>query len=166
VTAYDEAAFEAAAQLVHTNYSEKPWDDRTSFAERIWARGTLRAALHKLGFLGEVEDAEQARIDAINDKNRAVDMMNGFRAISLGLSDTLQRVWEVAGGDAKVGYGVDAPAVVVRVREALEAASGPPKEIEVTDTMVNDLALAAFGPSVVYDRERLRTALANALQTR
>lgn len=166
MSAYDEHAFEEAAQLVHTNYSEKPWNARGSMGERIWARGTLRAALHKLGFLGEVEDAEQARIDAINAKNDAVDLMNRFRASSLSLGDTLTRIWEATGGDPQAGYGTSPQAVLNQVQIALAEAAVPPEQREITDTTVNDIALAAFGPSVVYDREKLRAALADALQAR
>ena len=162
----DEAAFEAAAQLVHGNYSEKPWEGRESYAERIWARGTLRAAIEKLALTDTIADAEQARADAEEAKQDSREAMEGCRAISLSQSDTLARVWGAAGGDTTAGYGVNAEQVVERVRTALQEARTEAPKIEITDAVVESLGTWFWGTEALWSREALRTALANALQTR
>lgn len=163
MSAIDETAFEAASQLVHTSYSEKPWGSREAFGERIWARGTLKAAIARLGLEDTLEDAETARADAAEALADARTTMSALRHINLGLSETLTAVWKVAGGDAEAGYGVDTPAVVDRVRTAIQQAT--PK-IEITDAVVESVGTWFWGTEAHWSREALRTALANALQTR
>lgn len=162
----DEAAFEAAAQLVHGNYSEKPWGDRESYGERIFARGTLKAAIEKLALTDVIEDAEKARVEAAEALVDARTTMGALRHLNLGLSETLTTVWKVAGGDQEAGYGVDAPAVVERVRTALQEARTEAPKVEITDAVVDSLGNWFWGPDVLWSREDLRSALANALQTR
>lgn len=162
----DEVAFEAAARLVHTNYSEKPWEGREAYSDRIWARGTLKAAIEKLSLTDVIADAEQARADAEEAKQDAREAMEGFRAVSLSHSDTLTRVWEAAGGDATAGYGVDATQVVEQVRTALREARAEAPKIQVTDAVVESLGTWFWGTEALWGREALRAALANALQTR
>lgn len=166
MSAIDETAFEAASQLVHTNYSERPWEGRAAYAERIWARGTLKAAIAKLGLEDTLEDAEKARVDAAEALADARTTMAALRHLNLGLSETLTTIWRVAGGDENAGYGVDTPAVVDRVRTAIQNAAQAAPKIEITDDAVNHMAMWFWGPSAMYDREALRAELAKALQTR
>ena len=162
----DEAAFEAAAQLVHTNYSDKPWEGREQYSDRIWARETLKAAIEKLALTDTISDAEKARAEAEEAKQDSREAMEGFRAISLSQSDTLARVWGAAGGDTTAGYGVNAEQVVERVRTALQEARTEAPKIEITDAVVESLGTWFWGTEALWSRDALRTALANALQTR
>lgn len=148
---YDESAFEGAAAVIHGNYSETGWES-AEFSERMWARGTLRAALDKLG-----PDPELAEKETLN---------TALRAATSKLSETLTRVWRIVTPGGSTSFGVEPDSVVPEVEAALERAKAPIEDVEITDGMLNTLALDYWGPAVVYDREKLRSALANALQTR
>lgn len=50
-------AFEDAAGIIHNNYADTDWLDAT-FSDKVWARGTLRAALDRL--FPELYDQEVA----------------------------------------------------------------------------------------------------------
>lgn len=141
---YPVENFTAAAKRLHNNYSETAWED-SDYGEQSWAAGTLRGIIADLG---PSEEFTAARVAA------------------LGLGVHLTKAWEAAGGDPAEGFGTQPQLVASAVTEAIEKARGPREEIEITDAMVNSVALDFFGPSVVYDREKLRAALANALQTR
>lgn len=161
---YDEVAFEAAAQLVHTNYSEKPWNGREAYVDRIWARGTLKAALAKLGPELTMIEAELAAEQATESNTTTQLAGRLIRIRSLALQEALTQIWSDLGhGDS---YGENPEVVPLAVATKLAELKAGTPEVEVTDSMVNSVALDFFGPSVVYDREKLRAALANALQTR
>lgn len=162
----DDHAFEAAAQLLHTSYSDKPWEGREAYADRIWARGTLKAAIEKLALTDVITDAEKARVDAAEALADANTTMGALRHLNLGLSETLTTVWKVAGGDQEAGFGVDTPAVVERVRYAIQRARTEAPKIEITDAAVESVGTWFWGTEAFWSREALRTALANALQTR
>lgn len=148
---YPHSAITAAAHVIHNNYSDVDMFEATT-GELAWAEGTARAVAEKLGESEEHQATKQ--------------VLMAFRAHNLALGDALTRVWEAAGRSPVSGFGIDPSEVPQAVIEAIQAARAPREEIEITDTMVNNLALAIYGPSVVYDRTLIRSALANALQTR
>lgn len=148
---YSAEKITAAARLVHNNYSEIDYDDADS-TSKIWARGTVRAVFESLGDSQEHE--------------YLIERHEASRAQSLALQEALTKVWQAAGRDGTEGFATDPSTVHQAVLDAIEAARAPRDEIEITDSMVNEVALSLFGPAVVYDREKLRQALANALQTR
>lgn len=148
---YSPDRITAAAQVVHNNYSETAYEDVTPDQE-VWAEGTVRAVIDKLGDSQEHEYLIERHEEA--------------RAQNLGLQEALTRVWQAAGRDGAEGFGADPTVVHQAVVDAIEVARAPRDEIEITDEMINEIGLGFFGPAVVYDREKLRQALANALQTR
>lgn len=144
---YPAKNFTAAAKRLHNNYSDKPWEE-TDYADQTWASGTLRGIIEDLGASEGVTLAEE-RIDSLRQSN-------------LGQGEALNRIWRAMYGNRQPeqsNYNVIADGII----QGLEDKMPPP---EITDSLVNEIALAAFGPSVVYDRERMRAALAQALQTR
>lgn len=137
----------AAAQVVHNNYSDVDVFE-AEIGELVWAEGTVRAMIDKLGDSDEVID--------LRKRNSEV------RHFGLEQGRALSNLWE-----ALVGSEQPETASPMEIADRIiRAIEGEVQQIEVTDEMVNQVALGAFGPSVVYDREGLRRALAHALQTR
>lgn len=143
---YSSSKVTAAAHVVHNNYSEVDMFD-ASAGELAWAEATVR-----LGDSDELVDARKRNTE--------------LRIQNLELSKGLSMAWMAAGGSAVEGFGTTPQQVSWRVQDAIAEAKAPVDEIVVTDDMVNALALEFWGASVVYDREKLRQALALALQTR
>lgn len=148
---YSPDRITAAAHAVHNNYSETPWEN-ADYGDRTWAEGTVRAVIEKLGDSQEHE--------------YLIERHEEVRAQNLALQEALTKIWAAAGRNSAEGFGTDPTVVHQAVLDAIEAARTPREEIEVTDEMINEIGLGFFGPAVVYDREKLRQALANALQTR
>lgn len=141
----------AAAHVVHNNYSDVDVFE-AEIGELVWAEGTVRAAIERLG--------NSEEYDALIERHDAL------RAHALSLGRALTLAWEAAGGDAQNGFGARPQDVPEAVRAAIEAARAPQSEIEITDSLVEAVGNGIFPPNVVYDRERVRAVLANALQTR
>lgn len=148
---YSSSKVTAAAHVVHNNYSEVDMFD-ASTGELAWAEGTVRAAIERLGDSDELVDTRKRNTE--------------LRIQNLELSKGLSLAWVAAGGSSAEGFGITPQQVSWRVQDAIAEAKMPVDEIVVTDSMVNALALEFWGASVVYDREKLRQALAFALQTR
>lgn len=148
---YSADRITAAARVVHNNYSETAYEDVTPDQE-VWAEGTIRAVIDKLGDSQEHE--------------YLIERHEASRAQNLALQEALTKVWQAAGRNDAEGFGTDASLVYQAVADAIESARVPRDEIEVTDAMVESLGAQVFDPSVVWDREKVRLGLANALQTR
>lgn len=146
-TTYPAANFTAAAKHLHSNYSETAWED-ADHSELSWAAGTLSGVIEALGPAIGASEAEE-RIDSL-------------RASNLSYGEHMARIWRTVFGNAQplTSNHADIASTII---EGIQDAS---PEIEITDTMVNDVAMGFFGPSVVYDREKMRSALAYALRTR
>ncbi|QAU07353.1 hypothetical protein SEA_ALLEB_18 [Microbacterium phage Alleb] len=137
----------AAARVVHNNYSDVDVFE-AEIGELIWAEGTVRAMIEKLGDSDEMIDLRR--------RNSEV------RRFGLEQGRALSRLWE-----ALVGSEQPETASPTELADRIVlAVQDEARQIEITDDMVNSVALGAFGPAVVYDREGLRRALADALQTR
>lgn len=164
---YDETAFEAAAQAVHSSYSDsRLWALEESFGDRIRARGTLKNALRILGPSDESVQVELERDEALGKLAVAEAALTTVRAQALEMQLALTLIWGTAGKDANAGFGDSPHAVLNAVIEAIEAAKSPQGEIEVTDAVLDSFIQGAFPANVVLDVEKIRSALANALQTR
>lgn len=98
--------------------------------------------------------------------DRLRELLRGSRAERLALAAALTDVWISVDRDGTGTYGVDPSIVAPAVRKALREARDPITPDDITDRMVNELALTIYGPSVVYDRERIRNGLAAALDAR
>lgn len=137
----------AAAQVVHNSYSEVDVFEATT-GDLEWAEGTVRAMIDKLGDSDEVADLRRRNSE--------------IRSFGLEQGRALSKIW------GKL-VGVEQPEVADPMAIAdriILAVQDEVQQIEITDDMVTRIALGAFGPSVVCDREGLRRALADALQTR
>lgn len=145
---YPASKITAAAHVVHNNYSEVPMHE-ADVGELVWAEGTVRAMIEKLGDPDELVDTRKRNTE--------------LRRLNLEAGESLHRIWERVVGSEKPQSSITV-GMADRILSSLEDAPRP--AIEITDELVNNVALAAFGPSVVYDRERFRSALADALQTR
>lgn len=154
---YSPEKITAAARIVHNNYSETDYDDADS-TSKIWARGTVRAVFDTLGDSQEHEHL----IEQLEEANRH---KLELRAMALEFGEQLTRIWQAAGRNDTEGFGTDAGLVYRAVVDAIEAARVPRDQVEVTDAMVESLGAQVFDPSVVWDREKVRLGLANALQT-
>lgn len=164
---YDETAFEAASQALHSSYSDsRLWALEESFGDRIRARGTLKNALEILGPSDESVQMELERDEALGKLAVAEAALTTARTRALNMDLTLSRIWSAAGGSAEDGFGSAHQVVLAKVVDAIEAAKSPQGEIEVTDAVVDSFIQGAFPPHVVLDVEKIRAALANALQTR
>lgn len=146
-TTYPEGNFKAAAQRLHNNYSETPWEN-ADYSDRTWAHGTLRGIIEDLGPAVGASEAEE-RIDSLRQSN-------------IGQSEALSRIWHTLFGNSQPeqsNYGYMTDLIIARIQDEAP-------QVQVTDEMIHEVGLGLFGPAVVYDREKLRLALANALQTR
>lgn len=94
------------------------------------------------------------------------ELLRGSRAERLSQAAALTDVWIAVDREGTGTYGVDPSIVAPAVRKALREARDPITPDDITDRMVNELALAIYGPAVVYDRERIRNGLAAALDAR
>lgn len=137
-----------AARLIHNAYSETDWAE-ASIDDAVYAESVTKRASEALG--GTTEDAE---------------IIRGHRKISLAHNAALAKTWALVAPLGDTSYGIDPEVVPHAVAGYIEALKADQPVIEVTDDMVNALALDLYGPAVVYDREKVRAALANALQTR
>lgn len=145
---YPASRITAAAHVVHNNYSEVDMFE-AEVGELAWAEGTVRAAIERLGDSDELVDIRKRNTE--------------LRSLNLSYGKSLTRIWsKIVGPEQPEVSAIGS--LTDMILSKLEERPGP--RVEVTDSMVNEIALAAFGPSVVYDRDRLREALVHALQTR
>ena len=146
-TTYPAENFAAAMQRMFNNYSEKGWEN-ADYADRVWARGTLAGIAEDLGpSIGSVEAEE--RIDSLRMSN-------------LAYGETFNRVWVAIMGRFQPktsNFGDMADVMIAKLADESPGA-------EVTDAQVEVLGNHIYGPAVVWDREKIRNGLAQALQTR
>lgn len=146
-TTYPADNFAAAFEIVHKNLSGFEFEDASEEASTA-TRAILHEIIHALGAPVGAAVAEE-RIMSLRESN-------------LGHGEALNRIWRTMYGNRQPSHS-NYDMIADDIIHGLESKMPPP---DVTDAMVNEVALGAFGPSVVYDRERLRSALAKALQTR
>ncbi|WNM66155.1 hypothetical protein SEA_DEJAVU_23 [Microbacterium Phage DejaVu] len=111
------------------------------------------------GLVGDFEEAiEQYRLDL----SRRDANIRTIRAWNLESGAAMARVWERVLGSEQPDTAVQSEIAERIIRRLDEERT----EVEVTDAMVEALGARIFDPSVVWDREKVRSGLANALQTR
>lgn len=146
-TTYPVEKFKEAVQVAHRKSSDYNWDE-SSDEDKLRSRMLVYDIVDTLGPpVGAVEAEE--RIDSLRQSN-------------LGQGEALNRIWRTMYGNRQPSHS-NHDVIADGIIQGLQDKMPPP---EITDQLVNEIALAAFGPSVVYDREGLRRALAQALQTR
>lgn len=138
----------AAARLIHNAYSETDWAE-ASIDDAVFAESVAKRASEALG--GTTEDAE---------------IIRGHRKISLANNAALAKTWALVTPIGDTSYGIDPDVVPHAVAGYIEALKAEQPVIEVTEAMIDAAAATLYPPNVVFDREKVRAALANALQTR
>lgn len=111
---------------------------------------------------GLVRDFEEAIEQHKADKQVVARANLELRAANLAHGEALGRIWSRVCGSEQPELA--APEDIANtIIGRLDEEKG---EVEVTDAMVESLGAQVFDPSVVWDREKVRLGLANALQTR
>ena len=137
---YSPSQITAAAHVVHNNYSEVELVNAPT-GEMVWAEGTVRAMIDRLGMPQDHAD---------------------LRVFSLAQGAALASIWSRVTGWRET-VSSDPNEIAEAIIQKLDSQT---EQIEVTDAQVEALGNAIYGPAVVWDREKIRNGLVLALQSR